>query len=34
MNKAYTLSASFDCDLSSLVGSYISNYTNADGVDR
>ncbi|EDX13089.1 GD18897 [Drosophila simulans] len=34
MNKAYTLSASFDCNLSSLVGSYISNYTNADGVDR
>ncbi|XP_043654704.1 glutamyl aminopeptidase isoform X2 [Drosophila teissieri] len=34
LNKAYTLSASFDCNLSSLVGSYISNYTDADGLDR
>ncbi|XP_017084588.2 glutamyl aminopeptidase isoform X2 [Drosophila eugracilis] len=34
LNKAYTLSASFDCNLSSLVGSYISNYTNAEGVER
>lgn len=31
LNKAYTLSASFDCDLSSLTGSYISNYTSTDG---
>ncbi|XP_037715245.1 glutamyl aminopeptidase isoform X2 [Drosophila subpulchrella] len=33
LNKAFTLSASFDCNLNNLVGSYISNYTNAEGVE-
>ncbi|SPP87880.1 glutamyl aminopeptidase isoform X2 [Drosophila guanche] len=31
MNKAYTLSASFDCNLESLTGSYRSSYTDAAG---
>ncbi|XP_017104426.2 glutamyl aminopeptidase isoform X2 [Drosophila bipectinata] len=31
LNKAYTLSASFDCDLSSLTGSYLSSYTGSEG---
>ncbi|XP_044317726.1 glutamyl aminopeptidase isoform X2 [Drosophila rhopaloa] len=34
MSKAYTLSASFDYSLTSLTGAYISNYTNAEGVEK
>ncbi|XP_068153828.1 glutamyl aminopeptidase isoform X2 [Drosophila tropicalis] len=31
LNKAYTLSASFDCKLESLTGAYLTEYTTADG---
>lgn len=34
VNKAYTLSASFDCNLNSLVGSYRSSYTDEEGNQR
>lgn len=34
MNKAYTLSASFDCNLDNLYGAYRSSYTDADGNKR
>lgn len=34
VNKAYTLSASFDCKLDNLIGSYRSSYVDEEGNER